>query len=215
MINHSVDVSQTNPVRLQIRNIKVPLILTVGRLIPQNGLTYLLEAVAVLSAKKISFRLIIVGEGSDRKVLEKKVRNMNLAKNVKFIGALRNNDIRILLRNVYALVIPIIKEMPDDIDSIAKVLLEAMAMARPVISSKISGFPEIVNESNGILVPPGDSMALSDAIREILLDKKKSIRRGKSARSLIEESFDLEKNTSKQLAILTGKHLIPNPSARC
>jgi glycosyltransferase involved in cell wall biosynthesis len=100
-------------------------------------------------------------------------------------------------------VAPSIRDKDGNIDGIPNVLLEAMAMSKPVIGTRLSGIPEVVREGEtGLLVPPGDSTSLATAMEKLISDKESSTRFGQNGRALIEKEYDVRQNVDEQLALL-------------
>ena len=118
---------------------------------------------------------------------------------VEFTGALKNTETLALVNKSHLLVAPSIQDKDGNIDGIPNVTLEAMALGRPVIGTKLSGIPEVVNENTGALVDCGDVDSLSNAIRDLLSDSEGLIRRGQNAREFVYNHFDVHKNIEVQL----------------
>ena len=200
MVNHGIEVAALRPKPLKVQ--ETPIVLAVGRLIPKKGFQHLLDAAALLKAEGMVFRVIIAGDGPERDYLMQRTKALKLERVVTFAGALPNHEIINLLTDAYVLVTPSVKDEHGDIDGIPNVLIEAMASERPVIGSDLSGIPEVVNEQTGRLVPAGSASDLALAIRSLLMDKALAKRCGKAGRSVVESSFDIDKNVDKQLEIL-------------
>lgn len=174
-------------------------IVAIGRLVPKKGFKYLIEAVAKLSREKFPVHLTIIGEGPLEKELKALVSEYNMNALVKFTGALKNTETLALVNKSHLLVAPSIQDKDGNIDGIPNVTLEAMALGRPVIGTKLSGIPEVVNENTGALVDCGDVDSLSNAIRDLLSDSEGLIRRGQNAREFVYNHFDVHKNIEVQL----------------
>ncbi len=133
------------------------LIVAVGSLVRKKGHDVLLAALARSDPR---WRLVIAGEGPERRALEHEVRRLGLADRVQLRGHLGELEVESLVRRAAVCALAC-KEAPSgDRDGIPVALMEAMAMATPVVSSNIGGIPELV-EDCGILVPPGDVAALA------------------------------------------------------
>ncbi|MFL6292708.1 MAG: glycosyltransferase family 4 protein [Thermoanaerobaculia bacterium] len=146
-------------------------LLFVGRLRIRKGVEVLLEALPP------GARLLIAGDGEHRAALESKP-------GVKFLGRQDAGRVRGLLRGAAALVVPSIYEgMP-------LVVLEAMAAGVPVVASRVSGIPEVVEDGvTGWLVPPEDPEALAAALAEVLEHPDEARRRGEAGRRRVDERF--------------------------
>ena len=96
-------------------------------------------------------------------------------------------------------------------DGIPVYLMEAMALEKPVISTSISGIPELVKDGAGILVPPGDSKALAEAIEAIYhMDVKARGRMGKKGYEIVEREFNIEKEAKKIKGLLISSIMKTN-----
>ncbi|MEM5947473.1 glycosyltransferase family 4 protein [Spirochaetia bacterium 38H-sp] len=160
-------------------------ILFVGRLMPLKGIDVFLEAVSILSKKlDRNFRVKIAGWGEiDRyKALcvDKKIDKI-----VDFCGVLDRDKLRKLYQSSDIFVLPSRK------DNGPNSLLEAMSCGLPVIASNVMGIPEIVShDTNGLLVPPSDPVALADAIEVLMLDDKRRQLMSENNRQLMVSRFD-------------------------
>lgn len=139
-------------------------LLTVARLIPRKGISYLIEALAKLKTKRDDFVLDVIGDGPNRTEYEKLVRKAGLSDLVCFHGFLKHkSEIAEFMRSCDFFVLPSLFE------TFGVVLIEALACGKPVIATDIGGPNEIVTQIVGKLVPPGNSEALAKAI-EYMLD---------------------------------------------
>jgi glycosyltransferase involved in cell wall biosynthesis len=133
-----------------------PFLLCVGRLVPQKGLRYLVDAMAVVTKKLPGARLGIAGEGRLRASLEEQIRTLGLGGIVRLLGERR--DVPRLLAAADVFVFPSLSEGSPN------ALLEAMAYGRPCIASAIDAVEEIAGTDGAILVPPRSPQALAEAI---------------------------------------------------
>ncbi|MGO8947596.1 MAG: glycosyltransferase [Ktedonobacterales bacterium] len=140
-----------------------PVIGSVGRLIPQKGLGYLLEAAAQLVTQVPNAQFLLVGEGELRPRLEEQCRRLGLTQHVRFLGA-HSQPWRILANcDVIAL--------PSTYEGLPQTGLEALAVGKPVVATRLNGTAEIIRSGyNGLLVPRRDARALADAILRLLRD---------------------------------------------
>jgi colanic acid/amylovoran biosynthesis glycosyltransferase len=135
----------------------------VGRLCEQKGQFLLIEAARRLIDAGIDFTLTLAGDGELRAELEAKIRDRQLELRVRITGWISNSDVREALLAARALVLPSFAE------GLPVVIMEAMALRRPIISTFVAGIPELVRDGeNGWLVPAGDVDALVEAIRKCL-----------------------------------------------
>ena len=168
-----------------------PLILSAGRLIEKKGLSDLLQALRLLHGKGLPFRCQVVGEGPERARLEMQIRALGLESVVSLLGACSQEELveRYGSATVFALPCKVLAN--GDRDGIPNVLVEAMACGLPVVSTPISGIPELIESGqNGLLVPPGNTAELAAAIELLLRDRELRQRLARSARATVEERFD-------------------------
>lgn len=172
-------------------NIKpdVQLVGTIGRLVWQKGLPYFIQAIKQIVDGRWQvageMKFLIVGEGNERKNLERMVKELGIKKNVIFTGF--RKDVKEILQALDIFVLPSIREGQPII------LLEAMAMGKPIVATDIEGVNEtVVNGLTGILVPPKAPQALARAIVSLLKDSKKAQKMGQAGRRVVEEKFDLK-----------------------
>jgi len=162
------------------------LIGAVGRLVAEKGLEYLLTAIPKVLKRFSEARLLLVGDGPLRKDLERIVIDLDLTGKVTFVGF--RSDIKEILSSLDILVLPSLLE------GFPMIILEAMAMAKPIVASDIPGIREqIIDGKNGILVPIKDSNTLAAAIINILADRKAAENVGLVARKTVYEKFSIER----------------------
>jgi colanic acid/amylovoran biosynthesis glycosyltransferase len=171
-------------------------ILCVARLIEKKGIRYLLEAIGQISSDS-DLKLIIVGTGPEEKNLKELAASLGVEKKVQFLGDINDPDLLNLYERSSIFVLPCIISADGDRDGIPVALMEAMSMELPVISTNVSGIPELVKDGeNGLLVKPKDSKDLCLAIQKLLKEPETCKRFGKEGRRTIIERFNIEKNAS-------------------
>jgi colanic acid/amylovoran biosynthesis glycosyltransferase len=142
-------------------------ILNVGRLHPVKGQAVLLDALKLLLDGGVAARLTIVGDGERRDALERRAGKLGVTDSVTFAGNVGQDDIRAYYERADAFCLPSFGE------GIPVVLMEAMAMRVAVVSSRIMGIPELVeDEVGGLLVPPGRPDLLAAALRRLAEDRE-------------------------------------------
>jgi glycosyltransferase involved in cell wall biosynthesis len=137
-------------------------ILLVALLIPRKGISYLFEALASLKKKRQDFVLNIVGEGPSRKEYEELSDKLALTGFVKFYGTKAKTELAEIMRSCDFFVLPSLSE------NLPCVLIEAAASGLPLIATDVGGVSEIINESNGILIPSKDIKSLETSITYML-----------------------------------------------
>lgn len=183
-----------------------PLILSVGRLVEKKGFPYLIEAAKILKGRGYKFKCIIVGDGTEYNKLNKLVKNYNLDKIVILTGALPFDEIMKLYKKASIFVLPCIIASNNDRDGIPNTILEAMAFGIPVISTEISGIPEVIEDmKTGLLIKEKDPDALAEAIERLIKDETLRDKLGKNGRAKVIERFDIEKNTKELIDLFREK----------
>jgi glycosyltransferase involved in cell wall biosynthesis len=159
-------------------------LLVVGRLRIRKGVDVLLAAMPALLSRHPAARLLIAGDGEHRAALERAAAALALGEAVTFLGRADAARVRRLLRGAAALVVPSIYEgMP-------LVVLEAMEASVPVVASRVSGIPEVVEDGGtGWLVPPEEPASLAAALAAVLDDPAEAGRRGAAGRRRLAERF--------------------------
>jgi glycosyltransferase involved in cell wall biosynthesis len=177
-----------------------PLVLAVGQLKQKKGFAYLLEACGLLKEAGCDFECQIIGEGPLRADLEAQIRRLGLEGSVELRGALPHDAVIAAYAHATLFVLPCVVGSDGDRDGIPNVILEAMAMGLPVVSTRHSGIPEAVEDGvNGLLVPPGDAQALAAALARLLADPVARREFGRQGRQKVTEYFDAERNVDRLL----------------
>lgn len=196
-IYHGLDTDYFSPMRKDAGGDYSPLILSVGRFVEKKGFAYLIEACNRLKTARVDFRCLIVGEKGDqydrvRQLLE----DLELQAHVSLQHAVTQEQLRVLYRQASVFALPCQVVSDGDRDGIPNVLVEAMAMGLPVISTPISGIPELIHEGeNGLLIPERDSAALAAAIKRLFRDPQLRRRLGHAGRKTVCHRFDSRKTT--------------------
>jgi glycosyltransferase involved in cell wall biosynthesis len=135
----------------------------VGRLSEQKGQLLLMEAAAKLAAEGLDFQILLAGDGPMRSEIEALVQRLGLENHVRLLGWQTGQQVREAILSSRALVLPSFAE------GLPVVIMEALALGRPVISTYVAGIPELLTPGvNGWLVPAGAVQPLVDAMREAL-----------------------------------------------
>jgi colanic acid/amylovoran biosynthesis glycosyltransferase len=181
-------------VRQQVREV-----LYLGRLSVEKGLPVLLESVRFLLARGYKIRLTLAGDGADRKALEELARRLGIYDHLVFAGFVGQDRVREYLRQSDMLVLPSFAE------GVPVSLMEAMACGVPVLATYVGGIVELVDpETTGLLVPAGDSAALSQAIMRYCDDFELRQRVSRSARDKIVSAFNLDAEIDKLAELFSG-----------
>ena len=170
-------------------------ILSGGRLVEKKGFTYLINACRLLSEKGIKFRCDIFGDGPLKEKLLNKINESGMEGIINLLGAVDRDKLLQLLNGSDLFVLPSIIVKDGDRDGIPVVLMEAMACGKPVISTNISGIPElVVSMENGILVPEKNITELAQAIETLFDNRGLRESLGLKARQKVIGKFSINKN---------------------
>ena len=164
----------------------------VGRLAAVKGVAVLLRSIADLGADHPDLRLTLIGDGPERAGLETLSHDLGLDAQVTFAGAKTQAEVAETLKTADIFVLPSFAE------GVPVVLMEAMASRLPVITTRIAGIPELVEDGrSGLLVPPGNQGALTDAIAKLLADPDARTAMGEAGRHIVEAEFNIAKEAAK------------------
>ena len=161
-----------------------PVVATVGRLYRQKGLGFFLDAAARILRAAPRARFWIVGEGVLRERLEARVRRLGIEGAVTLMG--HQSDVAAIMAACDVFVMPSLGE------GVSNVLLEAMALGKPVVATRVGGTPELVRDGEtGWLVPPRDPATLAAAVLTVLRDPAHGARIGACGRDLVARRFSV------------------------
>jgi glycosyltransferase involved in cell wall biosynthesis len=182
---------------------RIPRIVSVGRLVPFKGFDDLIDAYAELARRQIDFVCDIIGDGPLRETLQAKIEQLDLASQVNLLGSLSQSAVleKLQIADIFALASTTDAQGATDV--FPTVILEAMASARPVVSTRLAGIPElVVDGQTGMLAPPGDSKALAHALEQLLRDPELRLRFGHAGRARIEQHFRIEQTVAPLMEML-------------
>jgi colanic acid/amylovoran biosynthesis glycosyltransferase len=172
-------------------------ILAVGRLIEKKGFVYLIRACKALADKGLLHRCDIVGEGREEGSLKSEIKKLGLGDRVQLAGAWPQERVADALSRYSAFALPCIRATDGNMDALPTVLLEAMASGCPIVSTRLSGIPEIVDDGrSGLLVEPNDDNALATALEVVLSDTARATAMSLEGRRRAEELFDVRKSVA-------------------
>ena len=178
-------------------------ILSVGRLVAFKGFEYLIEACEQLRQRSLQFRCEIVGDGPLRKSLQQHIDELRLGSLVTLAGALPQDCVLEKLQrcDIFALASTTAENGASDI--FPTVIMEAMASARPVVSTELAGIPEaVVDKETGLLVPAGESGLFADALEALGRNPELRTRYGAAGRARVEQHFQVETTVRPFLNLL-------------
>jgi colanic acid/amylovoran biosynthesis glycosyltransferase len=189
------DVFQPQEQRLPSTSLRI---LCIGTLHEVKGQRHLLEACRLLTERGVDVRCTLIGDGPDRRMLSGLVAAWSLEDCVEFAGRRTRNEIAALLANADVLAAPSVPTSRGKREGIPVVLMEAMSAQIPVVASRLSGIPELVeDERTGLLVPPGDAAALATALQRLYDDPTLRSRLGCAGRDKVMREFNLQANAAR------------------
>ena len=175
-------------------------ILCVAALRAVKGHRHLIEACRLLRSSGLSLRCHLVGGGPLERTLRREIERAGLREQVLLHGPLPRADVLARMRASHVLVQPSIVDRAGRREGIPVTLMEAMACGLPVVASRLSGIPELIEDGrSGLLVPPGDARALAEALARLRSAPELCAELGRNARARVEAEFDLRVN-ARQLA---------------
>jgi glycosyltransferase involved in cell wall biosynthesis len=161
-------------------------VLFLGRLDAQKGLDVAIEAWTRVVTRRPAARLVLVGDGPARAVLEDKAQSLGLTGRVSFLGTRSDPERLLQASQIFVL--------PSRSEGMSNALLEAMATGLPCVASRIGGNSDLVeHEVTGLLMPPGDAAALADMLCALLEDGSLRNRLGTAARAAVIERYGMDR----------------------
>jgi colanic acid/amylovoran biosynthesis glycosyltransferase len=171
------------------------LVVAVGRLIEKKGFSDLVEAARLLRARGEDVRTVIVGDGPERPALEAQVDRAGLADRVELVPALPQDEVLELIGSASAFALPCVVGADGDRDGLPTVLLEAMALGTPAVSTTVNGIPEMIeNGVSGLLVGQRAPAELADAVARVLGSPELQARLAAGALATMGERFCIRHN---------------------
>lgn len=185
------------PARASHRHTHFTLISTASGLSEKKGLRFLIEACAILKQRVMRFDCTIVGSdpnGTTRSQVRSLVSAAGLDGDVTLVGAVPWKELTERVAAADAFVLPCVQTARGEMDGIPVALIEAMGIGVPVVSTPVSGIPELIeNGATGFLVPPADSHALADVLQHIANHPEKAAQVGLRGRETVQERFSLSR----------------------
>jgi glycosyltransferase involved in cell wall biosynthesis len=159
----------------------------VGRLVPVKGYDVLVSALQSIVVKVPQLFCLIVGEGESKEELSTQIREMGLEGRIRLLGYYDRENAMSILKASDIFV------MPSRYEGTPIALLEAAALARPILASATGGIPELVHhEEHAFLVPPGDPTALAQGLLKLTLNRGYATLLGQNAQQRIHQKFNLD-----------------------
>jgi glycosyltransferase involved in cell wall biosynthesis len=199
---NGIDLESLPPPRSSSQN-GAARILSVGRLVSFKGFDHLIDACADMARRNLDFICEIVGDGPERERLQTKIDSHNLGSRIALLGSLPRETIfeKMQAADIFALASVVDRNGASDV--FPTVILEAMAAARPVVSTEVAGIPEsVVAGETGLLVPPANATALAEALAQLIVDLPLREQFGRAGRARLEENFTINKTIAPLVQLL-------------
>lgn len=180
-------------------------VLIIGRLVEKKGVEYALRAMALARERGVRLRCTIVGDGPLRGMLEAVADQLGLNRIVLFAGWRNQDEVASIMRDHHVLLAPSVTDRNGDQEGIPVTLMEAMATGMPVISSRHSGIPELVQDGvSGLLMEERDVEGLAAGLVRLWEDAELRDRLGRDARSAVAAGFDVRALNTRLQSIFDG-----------
>ncbi|GEM_PF-86932 len=188
-------------------------LLTVARLVEKKGVEYAIRAVAQAVQRHPQLRYQIVGDGPLEPSLRALIRELSLDAHVSLLGPQRSDRVAALMADADVFLLPSVTAASGDQEGLPVVLEEAQASGVPVVSTRHSGIPELIQDGHsGFLVAERDVAALADRLCFLIEHPEVRRRFGACGRKIVEEQFDLQR-LNQRLVDLYGRLLTGQPTA--
>lgn len=177
--------------------------LAVGRLVEKKGLDTFVRACGILKQRNVNFEAVIVGESGDAETkIRQYIGKNDLSKQVQLTGAMPQTQLFAEYQRADVFCLPCRILENGDRDGIPNVMVEAMACGVPVVTTNVSGIPEIITDGkNGLLVKPDNAIELADSLERIYLDKSLSERLSRAGLETVKERFNGDISAKKLSAL--------------
>lgn len=178
-----------------------PRLVCVGRLSEQKGHLMLIEAAGLLAKDKIPFELVLVGDGPLRSPLERRIRELGLAESITITGWASSAEVRNYIIESRVSVLPSFAE------GLPVVIMESLALGRPVVSTYVAGIPELVEPGHcGWLVPPGSVEMLAESMKAAIEASTEALEcMGMAGKERIRRYHDASSEASTLKGLLTAE----------
>jgi glycosyltransferase involved in cell wall biosynthesis len=204
LVYHGVNLEEFRPASTVGRSSvdENPLILSVGRLVEKKGFSDLLQALLLVKEGGEPFCCHIYGEGPLRQSLKEWIEEHDLSGQVVLQGDRVQRELISVFQNATLFILTPFQTADGDRDGIPNVLLEAMAVSLPVITTRVAGIPELVEHNQtGLLYPPHDVEGIASGVIELLNNPEKRKRLGQAASRKVAEQFDIRQAASHLKAL--------------
>jgi len=177
---------------------RAPRLIAVGRLVEKKGFADLVEAAGLLRDRGVDFDAELIGDGPLEESLRQQIEQRGLGDRLRLVGPRPQAEVIRAVQESACLVAPCVVAADGDRDGLPTVLVEALALGTPAVSTPVTGIPELIrNEETGLLVPEHSPDALADALERLLTDADLRRRLARAGRELIECEYDVRKTSDR------------------
>lgn len=178
-------------------------LLFVGRLVEKKGVRYLIDAFSLVLHRHPDAVLLIVGSGPEETALRHHSKDIDILNNTHFLGAINHRKLPDLYRQATMTIVPSIITSSGDQEGLGLVIVEALGCQCPVIASDLPAIHDVIEDGKtGLLVPPGNSEQLADAINNLLENPQQRTALARTGRTNLKERFDWENITERYSRLL-------------
>ena len=198
-VYHGLNTAYFAPPSSEQRSAEIPRILAVGRFVQKKGFADLVDACAMLKRSEAEFHLTIIGEQGDQsEAIENQIRQLGLGNVIQLRGPVTHDELRREYHRSEIFALPCLVAPDGDRDGIPNVLAEAMATGMAVVTTAVSGIPELVRDGvDGLMVPERDPQALAAALKRLLENRSLRSQLGTAARARVCAVFDSRQTTTQ------------------
>ncbi|MFQ5582965.1 MAG: glycosyltransferase [Calditrichia bacterium] len=173
-------------------------IVAVGRMVEKKGFGDLIDACAILAHNGVQFECLIIGSGELEVELNRRIEELGVQRFVKLPGPRPQKELVQIVRDAAVFAAPCVIGEDGNRDGLPTVLLESMALGTPCVSTDVTGIPEVIRDGQtGLMVPQHSPEALAAAFQKLLSDPSLRCQLAAGARRLIEDEFDIHKNSTR------------------
>ena len=187
VLNNSIDFNKFYPFKVE-RKYNQKIVGTMGLFVEKKGFEFLITAMT-----KVDAVLLIAGHGPFKRKYEEIIKNLNLEKKVFLVGEISTDKTPKFFNSLDVFVLPSIIDSKGETETLGVVLIEALACGKPVIGSKVGGIVDIIDDSCGVFVKPGDSVDISEKLNFILKDSTLQKKLSRNSRAYALKKFSNSK----------------------
>lgn len=177
----------------------------VARFVEKKGHSVLIEACRILRERGLRFRCLLIGKGNLRSDIQRQIKAAGVYRYVTIVGPQTQLEVRQRFHDAHLCVLPCLIAADGNREGLPVSIVEALACGVPVVTSSLTGIPEVVRDGhNGMLVPPGDAVAFADAVERVMRDRALYERLRGNARASVTGNFDLRESARVLQQLFAG-----------